>query len=187
VAIASGKNHVLALKSDGTVVRWGVLNSLRPLMPVGLSNVVAISGGFDHSLALKADGTVVAWQTMENVSVPANLSNVIHIAATAEGGMALRQDGAIVSFEKNFTETNQFTGVPIKKIATQLGPIGFLRVDGTITIPFPDATFSPVTNLFGAKDLDVGANTMLALRSDGTLVGFGGSPNGGGITNSNLN
>ncbi len=178
VAIASGKNHVLALKSDGTVVRWGVLNSLRPLMPVGLSNVVAISGGFDHSLALKADGIVVAWQTMENVSVPANLSNVIHIAATAEGGMALRQDGAIVSFEKNFTGTNQFTGVPIKKIATQLGPIGFLRVDGTITIPFPDATFSPVTNLFGAKDLDVGANTMLALRSDGTLVGFGESAGG---------
>jgi len=79
-AIASGADHSLALKSDGTVWAWGDNQygqlgngSTTPLdgsAPPGiatpgqvsnLTGIVAISGGGDHCLALKSDGTVWAW------------------------------------------------------------------------------------------------------------------------------
>jgi alpha-tubulin suppressor-like RCC1 family protein len=79
VALAAGRAHSLALRSDGTVWAWGEnqlgqlgiaqgTNSLRPVkvkeLPkkAGLLNgVVAIAAGADHSLALTADGQVWAW------------------------------------------------------------------------------------------------------------------------------
>jgi alpha-tubulin suppressor-like RCC1 family protein len=73
-AIAAGRDHSLALRSDGTVVAWGynysgqlgngnTTESQVPVAVFGLSGagVTAIAGGGDHSLALKSDGTVVAW------------------------------------------------------------------------------------------------------------------------------
>jgi alpha-tubulin suppressor-like RCC1 family protein len=76
-AIAGGKNHCLALKSDGTVWAWGqgyygqlgdgnfyttgYTGVATPVQVSGLTSVTAIAGGDLHSLALKSDGTVWAW------------------------------------------------------------------------------------------------------------------------------
>lgn len=73
MAIASGWEHMLALKEDGTVWAWGgngdgqlgIGNRTDKLVPVqvpGLDHIVAVSaeGGY-HSLALRADGTVYTW------------------------------------------------------------------------------------------------------------------------------
>ena len=78
VAIATGVQHTVALKSDGTVWEWGfngngelgnnsTSGSLTPVQVLGaggtgvLSGVVTISAGVSDTLALKADGTVWAW------------------------------------------------------------------------------------------------------------------------------
>ncbi len=75
ISIASGGDHSLALKSDGTVLAWGnnslgqlgdgtVLPRIAPVPVSGLgpgSGVIAIAAGTQHSLALKSDGTVLAW------------------------------------------------------------------------------------------------------------------------------
>src|SRR5207244_3867957 len=78
MARANGGSHTLVLKSDGTVLAWGLNDSgqigdgtttprltpvqVRGLGGVGfLSGVVAIAAGNTSSLALKSDGTVVAW------------------------------------------------------------------------------------------------------------------------------
>lgn len=72
VSIASGSDHVLALKADGTVWSWGSNNggqlgdgttsdSSTPKSVPSLTDVIAIAAGSNHSLALKSDGTVWAW------------------------------------------------------------------------------------------------------------------------------
>ena len=51
-AIAAGGTFSLALKSNGTVVAWGVNTSGQTNVPPSLTNVIAIAGGEAHSLAL---------------------------------------------------------------------------------------------------------------------------------------
>jgi hypothetical protein len=99
VAISAGAAHNIALRSDGTVVAWGLNIYGQTNVPVGLSNVVAIAAGGWHNLALKSDGTVVAWGAGgpntnalvvygQNV-VPQGLSNVVQVAAGFVHSLAL--------------------------------------------------------------------------------------------------
>lgn len=90
-AIAAGRRHALALKSDGTVWQWGVNNSAidyragyligggpsweessqspriqnffssEPSRVPGLVNIVKIAAGKTHSVALDKNGAVWAW------------------------------------------------------------------------------------------------------------------------------
>ena len=71
VAFAGGRDHELALKSDGTVWAWGdnefgnlgignTTNHTTPVQVHNLSNVIAIAGGRDHSLAVESDGIGLA-------------------------------------------------------------------------------------------------------------------------------
>src|SRR5205814_5163803 len=71
-AIAAGRQHSLALTSDGAVWAWGenefgrlgnrtwVLSAV-PIQPIGMTGVKAIAAGGQHSLAVKSDGSVWAW------------------------------------------------------------------------------------------------------------------------------
>ncbi|WNG33272.1 chromosome condensation regulator RCC1 [Archangium violaceum] len=72
VDIASGREHMLALHTDGTVSAWGLnasgqvgngeggtgLEVYAPVKVVGLTDVVAVYANSNFSLALKADGTL---------------------------------------------------------------------------------------------------------------------------------
>jgi len=107
VSVAEGWNHSLALKSDGTVIGWGILDP----PPPGLSNVVAIASRLFHSLVLRRDGTVVAWgsNSYGQTNVPVGLSNVVGIAAGQGHCLALKSDGTVVGWGNN---SNGQTNVP---------------------------------------------------------------------------
>jgi hypothetical protein len=124
-AIASGQEHSLALKSDGTVWAWGdgQLGQLgdgnfytsppgvaTPVQVSGLTAVTAIAGGTYHSLALKSDGTVWAWGhglfgqlgdgNFSSVATPvqvSGLTTVVAIAGGAAHSLALPAVGANTS------------------------------------------------------------------------------------------
>src|SRR5438876_7567357 len=57
-SVAGASRHSLAVKSDGTVVAWGLrheVTSAQISVPLGLSNVVAIAASGDDIVALKSD------------------------------------------------------------------------------------------------------------------------------------
>jgi alpha-tubulin suppressor-like RCC1 family protein len=55
----AGSSFILALKTDGTVWRWGDLEV--PARIHGINKVKSINVGYTHCLAVKNDGTVWAW------------------------------------------------------------------------------------------------------------------------------
>ena len=125
VAIAKGRGHSLALKSDGTVWAWGhniygqlgdgtTTTRTTPVPVVSLSNVVAIACGIWHSLALKSDGTVWAWGwnalgqlgdgTTTTSYTPVQVSGLSLGAAIAGGqaySIALKSDGTVWTWGSN--------------------------------------------------------------------------------------
>ena len=61
VALAAGGWSSLALKADGSVLRWGSGGGSIPVQVPGLTGVVAVAYGDYHSVAIKSDGTTWAW------------------------------------------------------------------------------------------------------------------------------
>jgi alpha-tubulin suppressor-like RCC1 family protein len=88
----------LALKSDSTVVAWGVWDTD---VPAGLTNVVGVAVGETHYLAIKNDGTLALWghgYTGSTV-IPAGVSNVVSIAGGSTHNVAIVADLKIDSLE----------------------------------------------------------------------------------------
>jgi hypothetical protein len=72
--VGGSGSHVLALKSDGTVVIWGTNNTYGQLnMPAGLNRVIKVSAVYEGSIAVQDDGTVVKWGSG---SIPSSISPV---------------------------------------------------------------------------------------------------------------
>ena len=142
-SLAIGKDHVLALKNDGSVWSWG-RNHTGQLgvtggsfdrgvaYPVsGISNVVAVAAGASHSLALDSSGHVWGWGannagqlgdgTQNSYSVPtqnAILSNVVAIAAGDNHSAAITADGAVWTWGYN-----QFGELGDGTQTTRLSPV----------------------------------------------------------------
>ncbi len=80
-AIASGRAHSLALKSDGSIVAWGRNVEGEATPPAG-NNFIAVAAGAVHSLALKSDGSIVAWgENIYGLATPPAGNNFIAISA----------------------------------------------------------------------------------------------------------
>lgn len=138
IAISVGQTHVLALKSDGTVVAWGGNVAGQSTVPPGLANVVSISAGRSHSIALKSDKTAVIWGTGSGTLSP-------DISAIAGGdGYSLYVYGAE------------------RKVAVAGTPPG----DIGSTIP---------AGLRDVVAVSAGKTHAVALKSDGTVVAWGGA------------
>jgi alpha-tubulin suppressor-like RCC1 family protein len=60
IKIAAGYWHSLGLKSDGTIIAWGMNDYGQCTIPAGLAGH-AIAAGRYHALAVDSDGSVVAW------------------------------------------------------------------------------------------------------------------------------
>jgi alpha-tubulin suppressor-like RCC1 family protein len=103
VAIAAGDGHSLALKSDGSLVQWGMNG--RP--PNGNDFVKIDAGGcgvatilpVGHNLALKSDGSIIGWgYDRSGQASPPVGHDFIAIDAGMFYSLALKSDGSIVSW-----------------------------------------------------------------------------------------
>lgn len=183
LAIASGFNHNLALKSDGTVVGWGRNLEGQTTVPPGLSNVVAIVAGHYHSLALRSNGTVLGWgnNTFGQTNIPPGLSNVVAIAAGYYHNLALKSDGTVVAWGDD-TLGQRPVPVGLSNVVAISGGYAHslaLKGDGTVAAwglnDFGEATVP--ANLSNVVAIAAGNYHSLALRSDGTVVAWGNPGN----------
>jgi alpha-tubulin suppressor-like RCC1 family protein len=184
--VAAGDLTGLALKSDGTVRAWGFNyygqvgngasgnNVLAPVQVVGLTGVVAIASGNggNTSYALKADGTVWAWGydglgqlgngTSNETAHPrpvevSNLSGAVAIGAGSEHALAVLSDGTVRAWGSN-----------------QYGQLGARTSTSCSVYHYPCSTVPvQVTNLAGVSAVAGGGNFSLALKSDGSVWGWG--------------
>jgi hypothetical protein len=195
VGVASGcvSGHVLALKSDGTLIGWGNNSSGQVTIPTGLNGVAAMAAGSRHSLALKGDGTVFAWGSNNygQTTIPVGLSGVIAIAAGGDnqwfiggGGhsLALKDDGTVVGWgHNNYGQTTIPAGLNgVVAIAAGGAHSLALKGDGTV-VAWGSGDFAQLTipaGLNGIVAIAAGATHNLALKSDGTVVAWGGNTDG---------
>jgi alpha-tubulin suppressor-like RCC1 family protein len=159
-AISTCSFHNLALRADGTLLGWGYYSPYNGELPVpdGLSNIVAIVAGPDHDLAVTSDGSVVAWGNNDSgqCDVPSELTNAVSVVSGWGYSVALKKDGTVFAWGDNtFGQTDVPPG---------LSSVIAIAAGGD---PFP-----------GNPYLDPFAETayVLALKNDGTLVGWGNGP-----------
>ncbi len=198
LAISAGTYHGLALAGDGTVTGFGnnflgqvlgdrlrtsgeangiVKNGGQPL-----SNVVSVAASRDFSLALMLDGTVATGG--ENF-VPAGLTNVVAIGVEVAHSWILKRDGSVVGWFKELSpHYGLLTAEGISNavaIAVGSAPQGGTRGlvilrDGTVGCwgsesEHKDAT--PPPGLSIVIGIAAGASHSLAVKGDGTVIGWG--------------
>ncbi|GAA3413312.1 fibronectin type III domain-containing protein [Paenibacillus hodogayensis] len=178
-SVVGGGSFTLALQTDGTV--WslgynaqgqlgdGTTTDRNYIKAVpGLTNVKSIAAGGGHAVALKNDGTVWTWGlndkgqlgngTQTNSSVPVkvnSLSSITEIVAGDYHTLALKSDGTVWAWGKN--------------------DFGQLGNNTTIsdTSPTQQSTPVQVSGLTNVKSIAAGRSFSLALKTEGSVWGWG--------------
>ncbi len=189
----AGKEHSVALKSDGTVEVWGRNSYGEGTPPAGLNlitryrvttNTPAIAAGDSHTVALNSDGTVVAWgdNSYGESAVAPGLTGVTAVAAGGGHTVALRSDGTVAAWGKNDQgQTTVPAGLTnVAYIAAGGSHTVALKSDGTV-VAWGDSTYGESAVPVGLSDVTAvaaGAHHTVALKSDGTVVAWGGNTYG---------
>jgi alpha-tubulin suppressor-like RCC1 family protein len=184
--IVSGNNDTVVLLADGTV--WATGDGLQGEMGNGtdaatvntptkanINNVISIAAGQFTIYAVKSDGTLWSWgynsygqlgdgttnQSLVPVQV-SGLGNVVEVAAQRFGAAALRSDGTVWAWGDNPAGNlgNNTTCTPSSGCTGSTVPV---QVHGA-----NDSGF-----LTGVVAITCGRDNTLALKSDGTVWGWG--------------
>jgi hypothetical protein len=201
VAVAAsdtyGSAYDLALRSDGTVVGWGLDPDGAAQPPADLRDVVAIDTGAGFSVALRRDGSIATWgsDSSGQLDVPEDLGTVRAVSAggfvDASGvacgfGLALKADGTIAGWGDEPADgscSGQLRAVldlpadlhDVVAISAGNRQALALLADGTVVGWGQNGAgqAQPPTGLSDVVAIAAGTDHSLALRSDGAIVGWG--------------
>jgi hypothetical protein len=165
----SGYDSALALRKDGSVIRWtlgpgGALEFFEASAFLGVSDVVAIADG----LGVRANGTVIF-----GYGLPQNLTNIVAVSSSSSANIALRNDGTIrawgyVTERGNNINIDSVKDSNVVAVAAAPEHLVVLKSDGTVSVFF-GTTYGQngvpaYTNFIG---IAAGGLHVLGLVSDG--------------------
>ena len=173
-AIGSGDNHSLAIKNNGTLWAWGqgdqgqlgqsdIIQRSSPVQIGALTTWSVISAGRDNSFGIKTDGTLWAWGI--------NSSGVLGISSTVKKSSPV-QVGALTDWAKIHAGAQATHGIKTDGTAWAWGrgdTYGLLGNSTFISASSPVQIGSD-TNW---KTINCGALSVQAIKTDGTLYGWG--------------
>ena len=203
IAVAGGSSQGLALRKDRTPFLWGGVVGLcfaaAPPIPAELAaeRFRAVSLGRQNAVLIRQDGTLAAFGLNPPVtSVPPGTYQAIAVAFVH--AVAIAEDGTLKAWGSDSSGTltgllNAPQGGPFKAIAANTLYSLALRDDGTLLgwghgangINVLD-TWTPTPedpNIFYVpgetfKVIAAGNDHALAIRSDGTVMGWGNAASG---------
>ncbi len=99
-SVAAGRDHSLALMTDGSIVAWGAGQTNtgyfpefgQSIVPAPNADFIAVAAGLDHSLGLESDGSVAAWGRNDfgQTNLPAPNADFIAVAAGGLHSLGLK-------------------------------------------------------------------------------------------------
>jgi alpha-tubulin suppressor-like RCC1 family protein len=176
------ERHVLALRTDGTVVAFGGYNTEGELnVPEGLRDVVDVAAGVAHSVALRSDGSIVYWGSWSNWKMPASVGLLVQVDAGMTGVMCGRRaDGSVVAWGHSyFGEADVPEDLPPAiHVETGFRATMALLEDGTIRCwGDPNGNCAIPPGLDDVVAFSASYHTA-AVRSDGSVVCWGRNTDG---------
>lgn len=197
VSVSAGGQHVVAVKSDGTVMAWGyneygqlgdgtTVPRHSPVAVPGLTGVVAVSAGSSHSVALKTDGTVVAWgdnstgqlgdgTQIGHLSpvVVSGLTGVVAVKAGVGNTAVLKSDGTVWTW--GASPNGQLGGVSGTQVVNNSWPF---RLNPGIVPGLAGVAALSVGGGSSTLAGHYGVQTTVVLKTDGTLMAWGQNQGG---------
>ena len=173
--VASGINHALALKADGTVVGWGSNSFGQITIPTAATDIVDIAVGDGFSVAVKSTGSVISWGSKAPISPP--LGGVIAVSSYYLHVIALRYDGTVTGWGDNFYgQTSAPTDINSAVQVCAGGGHSLALLDNGTVRAWGDNSNGNLDIPIGLSDVTAiacGYTHSLALKSDGTVVAWG--------------
>lgn len=182
--IAAGRNHVVALRRDGTVAAAGN-NDKGQCNVQDWTDIIAVAAGFEYTVGLRSDGTVAA--TGFNNNGQCNVqgwTDIVEICAgnTATYTIGVKADGTIVAAGGPEGEDyhRQIPGIADDMVKICPGWKGILVVmeDGDVELIPSSDDMKGIKRWMCIKDAAVGTGHAVGLMVDGTVVTAGRGTSG---------
>jgi len=176
----SCSNHIVGVKSDGTVLACG--NNVHGQCNVSdWTDIVSVDTSSSHTVGLKKDGTVVAvGQNHDGQCDISDWKDIISVLALTNLTVGLKKDGTVVAVGNNYYgQCNVSDWKDVVTIAATGNTVIGIKRDGTVVLTGKndDGQY----NVEDWKDI-IAVSTAYAhivgLKSDGTVVAVGRNKEG---------
>jgi alpha-tubulin suppressor-like RCC1 family protein len=168
VALAAGRNHILALLSNGSASAWGCNDQNQTALPPDAygGNVVAVAAGMWHSVLLLRNGRVLgagANNLTQLADTLGTLEGVVGIGAGAYATVAQVSDGKVIYLARELQAYKSWS-VPADLVATSIAASNSYVV-AALAPQEAASTSSSTSGHRGSATLSSGAIAGIAIGS----------------------